>query len=124
MNLMSFVRIFAVTTVGLTLISCSGMQNKTESQIAAKAELQSTEKTELDGEISFLETDHGVKVVARVSGLKPDSVHGLHIHENGKCDAPDFKSAGGHFNPEDQPHGAPSAQNRHVGDFGNIVADS
>jgi Cu-Zn family superoxide dismutase len=32
-----------------------------------------------------------------VKGLPPGE-HSLHIHQNAKCEAPDFKSAGPHFN--------------------------
>ena len=33
-----------------------------------------------------------------------DGVHGIHIHENPTCDAPDFKSAGAHFDPVSHQH--------------------
>jgi Cu-Zn family superoxide dismutase len=43
-----------------------------------------------------------------------------HVHETGDCSAPDGASAGGHFNPEGHAHGVPPAQERHLGDLGNI----
>jgi len=43
------------------------------------------------------EAPHGVKIKLDVKGL-PAGEHSLHIHQNGKCEAPDFKSAGPHFN--------------------------
>ncbi|KAJ8975456.1 hypothetical protein NQ317_000705 [Molorchus minor] len=36
----------------------------------------------------------------------------------------DALGAGGHFNPHNLTHGAPEDETRHVGDLGNIVADS
>jgi Cu-Zn family superoxide dismutase len=63
----------------------------------------------------------GDKVMLRVEarGLTPGK-HGLHIHETGDCSAPDAASAGGHFNPGNEPHGAPDAPQHHAGDFDNI----
>lgn len=74
------------------------------------------------GMITFTQTDQGVKVVAHLEGLTPGK-HGFHVHEFGDCSAPDATSAGGHFNPTQMTHGAPTDAARHSGDLGNIVAD-
>ena len=65
-------------------------------------------------------------VQGRVEGLSP-GLHGFHVHENGSCamqDGTPAGAAGGHYNPDDSPHGAPDdpADERHIGDFGNIRA--
>lgn len=75
------------------------------------------------GVVTFTTTDSGVWVVADVNGL-PEGKHGLHIHEFGVCHGPDALSAGGHFNPSNQPHGGPDSDAHHAGDLGNLVADS
>src|SRR6202048_2518338 len=49
------------------------------------------------GTAVLTEAPHGVKIKLDVKGLPPGE-HSLHIHQNAKCDAPDFKSAGPHFN--------------------------
>lgn len=59
-----------------------------------------------------------VKVTIDVQDAPPGS-HGVHVHENGDCSAPDASSAGGHFNPEGMPHGDLGGA-RHPGDFGNL----
>jgi Cu-Zn family superoxide dismutase len=64
-------------------------------------------------------TEHGVHVKVEVSDVSPGA-HGLHFHENGDCSAPDAMSAKGHYNPMNHPHGLPGADNRHLGDLGNI----
>lgn len=87
----------------------------------AVAELQPTEGNSVKGEVNFKQTDSGVEVTARVTGLTPGK-HGFHIHENGDCSAPDASSAGGHFNPTGTDHGAPTAAVHHVGDLGNLDA--
>jgi Cu-Zn family superoxide dismutase len=74
------------------------------------------------GVITFTQMEKGVKVVAHLEGLTPGK-HGFHVHEFGDCSAPDATSAGGHFNPTQMAHGAPTDATRHSGDLGNIVAD-
>jgi Cu-Zn family superoxide dismutase len=39
-----------------------------------------------------------VQVIVNVSGLPP-GMHGMHVHAVGKCEAPAFTTAGGHFDP-------------------------
>jgi len=54
----------------------------------------------------------------------PEGTHAMHVHENGKCDAPDFKTAGGHFNPTHHKHGYESAAGYHAGDLPNLYVES
>ena len=89
--------------------------------VAAVVELSPTQGNTVNGMVMFTQVPDGIHVVAEIRGLTPGK-HGFHVHEKGDCSAPDGTSAGGHFNPTGMPHGAPNAVNRHVGDFGNIVA--
>jgi superoxide dismutase, Cu-Zn family len=57
----------------------------------------------------------------KVEGLAT-GIYGMHIHETGKCDAPDFKSAGGHWNPGAKQHGLQNLDGTHGGDLENLVA--
>lgn len=50
----------------------------------------------------------------------PAGPHGFHLHQVGKCEAPDFTSAGGHLNPLNKAHGALSDDGSHVGDLPNL----
>ena len=78
------------------------------------------------GLATFTEDADGVTVHLLMEGLSPGE-HGWHLHEFGVCepsgDEP-FSSAGGHWNPTAQPHGAPDAAEHHLGDFGNLVASA
>lgn len=89
----------------------------------AVAVLHPTEGSKVQGTVTFTKESDGVRVKANLSGLAPGK-HGFHVHENGDCSAPDASSAGGHYNPSDQPHGGPHDDERHTGDFGNITADA
>jgi Cu-Zn family superoxide dismutase len=66
---------------------------------------------------------HGVAIALDLHGLAP-GVHAIHIHETAKCDGPDFKSAGGHFNPEHKHHGLDSKEGPHAGDIPNFTVDA
>ncbi len=57
-----------------------------------------------------------------VSGITPGS-HGFHIHTIGECTAPDFKSAGGHWNPSNAEHGLENPNGSHAGDLPNLEVD-
>ena len=58
----------------------------------------------------------GVEVKLALKGL-PAGEHAIHVHEYAKCDAPDFKSAGAHFNPAGKKHGIQNPEGHHNGDM-------
>lgn len=101
------------------------VETATESQVptSAQATLKPAKKQKVKGVVHFTQDGDKVKVEAMLEGLKPGP-HGFHIHEKGDCSAADFSSAGGHFNPTQHAHGAPNHAEKHVGDMGNIIADS
>lgn len=78
--------------------------------------------TDVSGWITFTKAGDGVHVQAELTGLS-DKKHGFHIHMYGDCSAEDYSSAGGHYNPAHEAHGAPTDSVRHMGDMGNITAN-
>ena len=79
------------------------------------------EGSSLSGKVTFEEGSDGVKITASVTGA-PAGKHGIHIHEKGDC-ADHGKAAGGHFNPDQNPHGdllKDGIERTHAGDLGNI----
>lgn len=65
------------------------------------------------------QTNGGVKIDVNVAQLPPGT-HAFHIHAAGKCEVPDFKSAGGHFNPAGKQHGKDNPNGPHAGDMSNF----
>ena len=61
----------------------------------------------------------GVRIDVTVSQLPP-GIHGIHIHNVGKCDGPDFASAGPHFNATSKKHGKDNPEGPHAGDLPNL----
>ncbi|AEB11104.1 superoxide dismutase family protein [Marinithermus hydrothermalis] len=88
----------------------------------ALAPLAPTSGSSVQGTVRFTQTDQGLRIVAEVSGLEPNTQHGFHIHEVGDCSAPDASSAGGHYNPTASAHGSPDSPEHHAGDLGNLEA--
>ena len=62
----------------------------------------------------------GVAIELEIYDLPPGE-RAFHIHERGRCEAPDFKSAGGHFNPFGSGHGLEDEAQPHLGDLTNLV---
>jgi Cu-Zn family superoxide dismutase len=80
---------------------------------------------QINGFVKLVEDldNNRVRIELNLRGLHPNSLHGFHVHEAGdltdKC-----TSMCAHFNPYNKNHGCPGEKERHVGDLGNIRANS
>ena len=127
-SLRSFPQVLTVTAAALLLSFSAYAQDehaahKEKDITKAIAVLVPTKDSKVAGTVTFTKTIDGVNVEATLTGLAPGK-HGFHIHQFGDTSSPDGKAAGDHFNPAGNPHAAPDAGKRHVGDLGNIEADA
>ena len=75
------------------------------------------------GRATATEVAGGLRYTLDVKGL-PAGTHGAHVHTVGRCDAPDFASAGSHWNPTQMKHGTMNPQGPHEGDLPNLTIGS
>ena len=71
------------------------------------------------GSVRAWQTPGGVSFRVTASGL-PHGIHGIHLHSVGRCEGPDFKSAGAHWNPATRQHGFNNPAGHHAGDLPNV----
>lgn len=86
--------------------------------LRASADIKTADGTRVGTAVAE-EVDGTIRVMLEVQGLPP-GVHGTHIHTTGKCDAPDFTTAGGHWNPTAHQHGKENPMGPHSGDLPNL----
>jgi superoxide dismutase, Cu-Zn family len=71
------------------------------------------------GTATFSPVTGGVELTVKVTDLAPGP-HGIHVHAVGQCEGPEFKTAGGHFNPTGKHHGLDNPEGHHGGDLPNL----
>ena len=91
---------------------------QTATEPAAKATLKDAQGRTL-GDATLRESPAGVLVKLDLQNVPPGP-HAFHVHTVGKCDAPDFMTAGGHFNPATTKHGLLATGGPHAGDMPNL----
>lgn len=112
----------ASAVLALTCASCESG----DGAVKANASVGSKRTAELIGaggekvgRAELTQMSKGVHIRVEASNLVPGK-HGFHIHENGTCEPPDFKTAGGHFNPGNKKHGFENEKGAHAGDLPNL----
>jgi Cu-Zn family superoxide dismutase len=98
-----------------------GKEELGKGKTVAKADIEAKSASKVKGKATFTDDGKGGITVRIDVSDAPPGEHAVHIHETGDCSAPDAKTAGGHWNPDNMQHGAPDKMPHHAGDLGNIT---
>ena len=119
---MTVLRMGAAAVVAVLLVGGCTSPEKNARYMAghfrAQADLRTADGQDV-GKAVAEEVDGAIRVMVETHGL-PKGAHGTHIHTVGKCDGPDFASAGGHWNPTAHQHGKENPMGPHAGDMPNL----
>jgi Cu-Zn family superoxide dismutase len=108
-----------ISSLGILLLFVGSLIGAEKGPKSAKAELKNAQGQKV-GNVSFKQALDGIDISLKVFNLPPGQ-HAFHIHTVGKCDPPDFKTAGGHLNPQNMKHGMKNPSGPHAGDLPNIT---
>ena len=119
------IQLLLLIGISFALISCERVNQQTD-VISAPAVIQAiaiigpASNSTVTGTATFTQSGDQITVLIDIQNATP-GLHGVHIHENGDCSAPDGTSAGGHWNPTNVAHGKWGVGEFHLGDLGNIT---
>ena len=114
-----------IMMAALALGGCAGMGKKTTTTLPeADAYAQLTDARGADrGRADIYRDASGLRIELVARGFAAGT-YGMHVHTVGRCDAPDFASAGPHWNPTGAQHGRDNPMGAHHGDLPNLVVEN
>ena len=112
-------RLLLAAGAAVVLGGCAGSMKEAPPPLSAEAVLKDKDGKQV-GVATLIQTSDGTRIAVTGYRLTPGT-RGLHIHDAGVCQPPDFASAGNHFNPGGKKHGKLNPEGPHPGDLPNLV---
>ncbi len=103
------------------IAGCAADSAATDPSVAVRASI--TDRQGNVVAVSSARDQGGLAVRVDVNGM-PAGTYGVHLHAVGRCDAPEYQSAGPHWNPSARQHGRLNPMGPHHGDLPNLVVDA
>ncbi len=122
-----FMKLIAVGTLAAAglLSACSTYSDYADapepapSQQSANADVRDRAGN-VKAQASATQVGNSIRVSLNAANM-PQGVYAAHVHMTGRCDAPDFTTAGGHWNPTNRQHGKDNPAGMHKGDLPNLL---
>jgi Cu-Zn family superoxide dismutase len=114
----------AAATLGAMLLAgCSSMGGGAPKLPVPDATAQLYDARGADrGRVDIFKDGSGLRIEVIARGFDAGT-YGMHVHSVGQCAAPDFASAGPHWNPTGAQHGRDNPMGAHHGDLPNLVIE-
>jgi Cu-Zn family superoxide dismutase len=109
----------SIRTIVFLAVTAGAAAGAVQTVNSAKAELRDSHG-KVVGTAQLKQVNDRVQISIQVMGI-PVGTHAFHIHSVGKCEVPDFESAGAHFNPGGKKHGLKNPDGPHAGDMPNLT---
>ncbi len=110
-----------IAMAAVALAGCASGSATADSSAAVRAQIADRQGTVVA--VARARDLAGLTVRVEVNGM-PAGTYGVHVHAVGRCDPPEFQSAGPHWNPTTRQHGRLNPLGHHFGDLPNLVVDA